>query len=282
MPPPQNGNTNLYPLDGYEFLMAFSTNFKEMQAELTYIYIRLLVHVIMSCVQLRNINVALRLVIAQPRALARWCCLIPSVLCISASILIITFNMAKVLRAYMMTQKSRWVLVIGTLLIAVQIVTPAVMFATQVTINTAFYRRGLMGYPPYFVLFWFSASLIVNVFFSSVFSYMAYKQYRTFGSRIWKHLASDGIQSMCLVMLCNVIWTAILVFGISKNFSTLSYFIDCSICSTILIENCRRTRDILSELIVQKLRKYSCFTNTITNIWRDECCHNQLTVDAAS
>ncbi|KAI9593139.1 hypothetical protein BDF19DRAFT_449601, partial [Syncephalis fuscata] len=52
---------------------------------------------------------------------------------------------------------------------------------------------------------------------------------------------------MCLVMLCNILCTVIMLFNNVLDTVTLSYFIECSICSTILIENCRRTRHILSE-----------------------------------
>ncbi|KAI9593150.1 hypothetical protein BDF19DRAFT_449640 [Syncephalis fuscata] len=52
---------------------------------------------------------------------------------------------------------------------------------------------------------------------------------------------------MCLTMLCSAVWPAILFLGKFWKLTAFFYFIECSICSTILIENCRRTRHILSE-----------------------------------
>jgi hypothetical protein len=36
------------------------------------------------------------------------------------------------------------------------------------------------------------------------FLYVAYKQYHLFGSGAWRRLARDGVQTMCLVIVCNV------------------------------------------------------------------------------
>ncbi|KAI9591144.1 hypothetical protein BDF19DRAFT_499562 [Syncephalis fuscata] len=197
MSPPQNVNTAyLYPMDAYETVELFSTSLKEMRKQLT-------LHIIMSYVQGHNINIALRLVIEKPRALARWCCLMPSVLCIGISILTIMFDFAKVFymdtlalyagftvpisimcysiillqKAYTMSQKSRWVLVIGIMLIILQIITPVIMLNVDVMANFELYRRGFSHYPKELILLWFCTSLAVNLFLSSVFSYTAYKQY---------------------------------------------------------------------------------------------------------
>ncbi|KAI9590950.1 hypothetical protein BDF19DRAFT_457584 [Syncephalis fuscata] len=53
---------------------------------------------------------------------------------------------------------------------------------------------------------------------------------------------------MCLTMLCSAVWPAILFLGKFWKLTAFSTLLNGnSICSTILIENCRRTRHILSE-----------------------------------
>ena len=73
---------------------------------------------------------------------------------------------------------------------------------------------------------WFGAAMPINVLFSSVFSHVAYKQYRIFGSDTWKRLTRDGIQTMCLVVACNVICVLILLFEIGGDLSEVSYAVD--------------------------------------------------------
>ncbi|KAI9593113.1 hypothetical protein BDF19DRAFT_179179 [Syncephalis fuscata] len=248
-----DNDTDPYPMDFYEISKISSLNHpKTIQTLFPYIWIHLMVHVVMSYVQVRNINISLRLVIAQPRAFARWCCLIPSILCIGISVLTIMFQLGKYFyidrlmlyagwaipisilcysaillqKAYIMSHKNRWILVIGIILIILQIATPVMLFNVAVIVNIDFYRRGHIYYPKIWTSIWFFTSLIVNLFLSSVFSYMAYKQYCTFGSKTWKCLASDGIQFMCLVIICNTICSAIMYVDIFPNLGMLFYFID--------------------------------------------------------
>jgi hypothetical protein len=66
----------------------------------------------------------------------------------------------------------------------------------------------------------------LNVLFSTIFSHVAYKQYRLFGSDAWRRLAKDGIQTMCLVTACNIICGLIMIFEIGGDFSQLSVAVD--------------------------------------------------------
>ncbi|KAI9599028.1 hypothetical protein BDF19DRAFT_429869 [Syncephalis fuscata] len=288
-----NSTANLYPMDAYEYTEALSVNLKDRQEQLRYIWAELVVHTIMSYVQVHNINTALRLVIKQPRALTRWCCLIPSVLCIGLTIFTIIFDLGKAFymdtsvlyfgwaiplsimcysiillqKAYMLSHKSRWIFVIGITLIILQMIIPVMLLNVTVIFYHDLYRSVFFDYPKGVVLIWLCVSIAANLFLSSVFSYMAYKQYRIFGSKTWKRLASDGIQSMCLVILCNIICTVLMFFNNSRILFTLPYFIYCSVCSTILIKNCRKTRDILSETNHPKTEKMLQLSQILTPVY---------------
>ncbi|KAI9593115.1 hypothetical protein BDF19DRAFT_449534 [Syncephalis fuscata] len=279
--PYDNGAAHPYRMEVYEFLPKGPFDPKELQTQLRYTWSHLLVHAAMSYVHARNINIAIRLVVEQPRALARWCCLIPSVLCIGLSILTAMFQLGRFFymdttslyagwaipismlcystillqKAYIMSLKTRWILVIGIILIILQTIAPIMMLNIAVIVNTDFYRRGYIYYSTGWVFIWFCTSLAVNLFLSSVFSYMAYRQYRKYGSKTWKRLASDGIQFMCLAILCNIAWAVVVFFGNISDLFLLLCFIDCGVCSTILVENCRKTRDVLTEASLLKTER---------------------------
>lgn len=76
------------------------------------------------------------------------------------------------------------------------------------------------GWAPYF--------LSICPFFGGrgIFNYVAYKQYKLYESETWKRLAQDGIQIMCLVVLCNIIFGVLIILRRSvvgrKCFSSLT------------------------------------------------------------
>ncbi|KAI9596736.1 hypothetical protein BDF19DRAFT_436587 [Syncephalis fuscata] len=228
------------------------------------IWMQLVVHFFVGCIHARNINIALRMIIVQPRAVTRWCCLLPSlagavlsiisllfyflpgincrILCwyagLEISISIICYSTILLQKAYVILDRQRWVIVVGILFISPQAGIPIIVITSTVII-LSFECGCVIIYPPYLAWYWFGISLLANVFFSSIFSYTAYKQYRVFGSETWKRLAKDGIQAMCLVMLCNIVCSAMLCFRPLGDASEFFFLIDCLISSVILIKNCQ-------------------------------------------
>ncbi|KAI9596821.1 hypothetical protein BDF19DRAFT_436918 [Syncephalis fuscata] len=156
------------------------------------------------------------------------------------------YSMTILQKAYTISRKNRWVLVIGIILTLLQVVLPSALFNIRIIMDTETYRNGSIHYAPFSVLIWYTMSLPVNIFLSSVFSYAAYKQYRKFGSKIWRRLARDGIESICLVILSNTILNVLLYLVKACDLYMFFCFIDCVICSTVLLESCRRTRHILN------------------------------------
>jgi hypothetical protein len=61
------------------------------------------------------------------------------------------------------------------------------------------------------MLYWVAINVPFNVLFSTIFCYIAYAQYKLYGSDIWRRLARQGIQTMCLALLCNTVCAAIVV-----------------------------------------------------------------------
>ena len=92
----------------------------------------------------------------------------------------------------------------------------------------------LIGQPPEPVInctpvmniLWVITSLPINLFFSGIFCYVAHKQYKLHGSDIWRRLSGDGIQTMCLVTLCNIVSGALVLLHAFGNFSQALFVLD--------------------------------------------------------
>jgi hypothetical protein len=102
------------------------------------------------------------------------------------------------------------------------------MFVINIFGNNTLETLGgcVVNYPHSLLWYWFVAVTPINVLFSSIFSYVAYKQYQLYGTDAWRRLARDGIQTMCSVIACNVICRLILLFEIGGNFSEQSFVAD--------------------------------------------------------
>ncbi|KAI9596804.1 WD40-repeat-containing domain protein [Syncephalis fuscata] len=104
----------------------------------------------------------------------------------------------------------------------------------------------VINYPHFLPWYWLGVAAPINAFFSAVFSYIAYRQYRLYGSDAWKRLARDGIQTMCLVVLCNVVCGICIIFKVGGNFSEMFFLADWSLNSTILVQHCSSMRRVKS------------------------------------
>jgi hypothetical protein len=98
---------------------------------------------------------------------------------------------------------------------------------TFFTIETLVPGSGcVINYPVFVPWYWFGSIAPTNVLFSSVFSYVAYKQDQLFGSDAWMRLAKDGIQTMCLVIACNVTCKVMLPLEVGGESSEFSFIVD--------------------------------------------------------
>ncbi|KAI8050563.1 hypothetical protein BDF22DRAFT_745435 [Syncephalis plumigaleata] len=97
-------------------------------------------------------------------------------------------------------------------------------------------------YPASILWYWFSIHTPLNVFFSAIFCHVAYRQYKLFGSDAWKRLTQDGIQTMCLAVLCNIICCILAITRINDSNSDMFLCADWVIVITLLINHCKKTR----------------------------------------
>ncbi|RKP24464.1 hypothetical protein SYNPS1DRAFT_23454 [Syncephalis pseudoplumigaleata] len=220
-----------------------------------------------TAIFVRNFNISLRMVVLRIRTLSAWCCFIPSLLgAIFGGMVVYAFlfsglscrntvwfsgfintiaimcNSAILLqKAYLVLCRQRWIIIFGTIFTLPQLGFFAIIVLDcYVTVEP---KEGcVLYYPLYLPLYWFFASVPINLFFSAIFSHVTYQQYRTFGSEAWMYLARDGIQTMCLAVLCNFVCGVIILFGIGGNYAIMFYIADWLLSSTILINHCQNMR----------------------------------------
>jgi hypothetical protein len=114
---------------------------------------------------------------------------------------------------------------VGTILILPQLGLTYIGFRFSVsTLET--HGGCVTNYSPFLPWSWFGTMVPLNILTSAVFSYVAYQQYKLFGSDAWKRLAKDGTQTTCLVIVCNVTCGWILIFEIGGDFSEMSFIAD--------------------------------------------------------
>jgi hypothetical protein len=128
-------------------------------------------------------------------------------------------------KAYAVLCRQKWILIVGSILILPQLSYGfLVNFKGFITMEA----NGFCGmhYPAFVPFYWFSAVGSVNLLFSAIFCRVVYKQYRQFGSDAWRKLAHDGIQTMCMVTVCNIISCCLVVFDAGGNFADILFPFD--------------------------------------------------------
>ncbi|KAI9594994.1 hypothetical protein BDF19DRAFT_88768 [Syncephalis fuscata] len=157
-------------------------------------------------------------------------------------------------RAYLALRRQYWIAILGAALIS-----PHLGFGFFILSNspTLFNDDNdcVIDYPTYVPWYWLIASIPINTLFSGIFCYVSYKQYSRFGSSAWKRLAQDGIQTMCLVALCNIICSVIVVEKLFDGFSEMFFTVDCVITTTALAHMCFNARVVASSLAALKSSK---------------------------
>ncbi|KAI9591438.1 hypothetical protein BDF19DRAFT_271431 [Syncephalis fuscata] len=248
----------------FDFFMEATGDIANQRLRLFGIQSLVLVDVIMFSIFVRNLVIVGRMVISRPRNMISWCCLIPSAFGIVNGIVaismytdlpincrtmiwIVGFSMSSAMicnslillqKVYLVLFRQKWILYISIPVIISQLAFPFLLIyhsfiSLEEKEGCTFY------YPPFFLWYWFSVNAPINVVFSAIFCRVALKQYRLFGSEAWKKLARDGIQTMFLATLCNIVCSIfIILFKSIVNADTL-FFVDYVVVTTILINHCR-------------------------------------------
>ncbi|KAI8058323.1 hypothetical protein BDF22DRAFT_665060 [Syncephalis plumigaleata] len=235
----------LHPLGEMEVLdyyMSESGNIQNQRAQLLSIQTEIIFTVILLTLFGRNLMIASKMTIDKPTILNPWCCFIASLsgVIVSLVMLFAVLNWGSNCRIIL------WALVIGVVLgmlsnsaillqklylvlsrrmwvvyISIPFIFPQIGYIYLVMTYSFFKLDPQMGcavyYPRFLVWYWLGVNVPLNLLFSVIFCYISYKQYRTYGSEAWKKLARDGIQIMCLALLCSIVVVSIVVTTILLN-----------------------------------------------------------------
>ncbi|KAI9596857.1 hypothetical protein BDF19DRAFT_324496 [Syncephalis fuscata] len=251
----------------YDFASGQQENYElsraEVQARVTGLHRQIVSYLIVSFMFVPNITKAIKVLMCQPKNLSGWCCFITSLMgasigvvtaltmllnhincrhacwCLILSICIaMMFNSIILLhKAYLALLQQYWVLFIGSFCTLLQLLFMlAALRFIPITIEA--YGGCIANYSPILVYTWIAAALPVNAFFSFIFCYVAYNQYKSYGSSSWKKLTEEGIQAICLVTLCNIVCGIFIAFELFGKFSEMFFVIDWLFTSTVLANDC--------------------------------------------
>ncbi|KAI9593055.1 hypothetical protein BDF19DRAFT_449319 [Syncephalis fuscata] len=246
----------------YDFYMQAAGDIHEQRDRLSGTQMQIVLLTAVLYVSIYNCISAIRMIMARPYTIAAWCCLFPSLIGCLAPIffanavlggsatcrdimLVILIGMVLVnpcnslvllQKIYLILSRPKWIIYVGILLITIQLSYITALFYSTFTFET---KVGCVDYyPKIFVWCWLSVSMPGNILFSVLFSRIALKQYRIFGSDMWKRLARDGLQIMFMTVLCNMICSSVIAFRIGGNNAELCFIIDWVVITTLLAKHC--------------------------------------------
>ncbi|KAI8050479.1 hypothetical protein BDF22DRAFT_695154 [Syncephalis plumigaleata] len=233
-----------------EFIMETINDLGITRARLLGILLQICCNTIMMFMFANNFRISLNVVKCMPHFISGWCCLISASLGISWGLSVIAFafdvfncriiiwffallillsslcNSAIVLqKVYLVFVKSKLVLVMGIILVLPQIVLlPLSLRLSYVTMDI----QGGCGAKFHYLMpiYWFATTIPINLLFSATFSVIAYKQYKKYGSDAWRRLTRKGIQTMCLVVACNISCATCIVIQVAGDFSEMFFIVD--------------------------------------------------------
>ncbi|KAI9596962.1 hypothetical protein BDF19DRAFT_326909 [Syncephalis fuscata] len=162
------------------------------------------------------------------------------VVAFSMSLTMLSSSLILLQKVYLVLCRQKWILYISIPIVIAQFTFVFILIYNSFVALEE--KVGCMTYYSQFTLwYWFSVSVPINVIFSVIFCRVALKQYRIFGAKSWKKLASDGIQAMSLATLCNIIGPIITIVPKDKINTDLFFIVDCVVVTTILINHCQST-----------------------------------------
>ncbi|RKP26735.1 hypothetical protein SYNPS1DRAFT_21559 [Syncephalis pseudoplumigaleata] len=234
-----------------DYIMEAADDQQLLRERLSGTYRQLLLNLLAGHLFAYNCWLAVKMLATHRRSVPGWLCLLPAALGMAAGIvaalsvfpvglscrriswyvgfamvMAIICNSAIVLqKAYLVLYRQRWVLFVGTLLLLPQLGFMYVAWMLS-PVTVAADTGCVVNYAPFLPWFWFGSTAPINLLFMGIFSHVAYKQYRRYGSDAWRKLARDGIQTMCLVVLCNIVCACGMVLQLGGKFSEMFFLVD--------------------------------------------------------
>ncbi|KAI9594903.1 hypothetical protein BDF19DRAFT_442756 [Syncephalis fuscata] len=259
-------NDPIAQLNAFEYLSDSGGDIHSIQQRSKGVHTQLAIIVMLLVVFLRNTFCTIKLLVKDATKTSHWFCFITAVVgvfflgCIALphhlpggpscniviwsaisgmSISTMSINSVLLERAYLANQRNKWLLAAGVLLIL-----PAPMLLLVMWLHVTPTYSPASGcyitFPPIFPYFRLLIDAPPNLVFSAAFSLVIYRQYKKFGDRCWKQLAKEGISTMLLVILSNVICMICNIFSVFGESTDILFIVDWWVTSTLLVESTRR------------------------------------------
>jgi hypothetical protein len=233
-----------------EFIMETPNDIDSIRARLVSISMQIFCNMIALCIFTNNFRISFSTIRYPPHFIAGWCCLISAFLGVSwgMSMVVFAFDVLKcrimvwylallillsslcncvivLQKVYLVFLKNKLVLSLGIILMLPQFaLLPLSLHLSYASMDI----EGGCGVKSHYLMpiYWFTATIPINLLFSATFSIIAYRKYKEYGSDAWKKLAREGIQIMCLVVTCNVFCAFCIVLQAAGNFSGMFFILD--------------------------------------------------------
>jgi hypothetical protein len=140
-----------------------------------------------------------------------------SSLCVSVCLL---------MREYIITDRSRWLLAVGILLILPLPSIVWIFWVDSPNMNTVD-GACLAMFPDYLPWFRLILDISINSLFSIVFLRVVIQQYSTIDNQCWKELQSDGLTYLICMGISNISCALIIAFQLAGGMSEMFFFFDC-------------------------------------------------------
>ncbi|RKP07609.1 hypothetical protein THASP1DRAFT_30576 [Thamnocephalis sphaerospora] len=258
-------------LNALNYITKAQGDIEEMRARNSGLSLQTLCNVICTYLFMRNLLLAVSMLYKRPKMLAGWCCVLQTIaglvysisslavylpdgpscrialwlVGVGSSISVLCVGTALLQKAYLVHHHNKWLLGFGITLLLPQPIFTYIVWTSPVVMTP--WGGCLSCYPTYLPWAKLAMDMPINLVFSISFLVVVYQQYRQFGSAAWKRLIRNGIQTMCFIVLSNMICMLCVAFEVFGMFSEFFFIFDWVITSILLVHHCTAMRFSTSE-----------------------------------
>ncbi|RKP07288.1 hypothetical protein THASP1DRAFT_30889 [Thamnocephalis sphaerospora] len=245
-------------LNAVDFVLQAQGDMEEMRLRQRSLIIQFFFNIMFAYLCAYNIIISVRILRKQKRVLAAWCCLLQALAGLTYTIGAMSSGMpggpscrralwvagfgmtlspicvgiTLLQKAYLVHHRNKRLLIVGIVLLLPQ---PLVLYYVLISPALMVPSAGCLLFYP-LQLPWIKLALDapINIIFSVAFITVVYRQYRLFGTAAWKELVRDGIQTMCIIVLSNIVCMLCIAFEVAGLFSEFFFIYDWVITSALL------------------------------------------------
>ncbi|KAI9591521.1 hypothetical protein BDF19DRAFT_426197 [Syncephalis fuscata] len=301
-------NILLHPLgelNAGDYIFQASDNVEEMRQRSRGVYMQLFINVIVFYIFTRNFVHSAKMLCTRCNSVPNWCCIIQTL----AGLVFSAFSLSLVLpggascrttmwcvavcfvcstlctstallhKAFLAHGRHAGLLVLGILLMLPQPYIIYVMWSSPTTVDGSI--GCLLHYPASFPWIKFGMDAPLNIIFSIAFLIVIHQHYKQFGSSAWGELIRNGTQTMCYIIISNIVCMTLAAFEIAGLFSEMFFVFDWIITSFLLVQHCETFHNqsnlSMKPKTIAILQGFSQIITAITQVGSEKKPSNQYT-----